>query len=47
MVVVDAIIHGAVSLVNAIAIGKGATLGIDTFVKTRLKTKDGSGVSIK
>tara|TARA_B100001750_G_scaffold230196_1_gene226392 strand:- start:4334 stop:5188 length:855 start_codon:yes stop_codon:yes gene_type:complete len=46
MVVVDAIVHGAVSLVNAIAIGKGATLGIDTFVKTRLKTEDGSGVSI-
>ena len=46
MVVVDAIVHGAVSLVNAIATGKGATLGIDTFVKTRLKTKDGSGISI-
>ena len=46
MVIVDAIVHGAVSLVNAIATGKGATLGIDTFVKTRLKTTDGSGISI-
>ena len=46
MTEVIARVNGAVSLVNAIAICKGATLGIYTFVKTRLKTKDGSGVSI-
>ena len=32
-------VNGAVSVVNAIAIGKGATLGIDTFVETRLKKR--------
>ena len=46
MTVVDATIHGAVSMVNAIATGKGATIGIDTFVKVRLETSDGKGVKI-
>ena len=39
-------VNGAVSIVNAIAIGKGATLGIDTFVETRLKKKQGTGIHI-
>ena len=46
MVVVEAIVHGAVSIVSAIATGNGATLGIDTFVKTRLEVKDGTGIHI-
>ena len=46
MVVVEAIVHGAVSIVSAIATGNGATLGIDTFVKTRLEIKDGTGIHI-
>ena len=46
MVIVEAIVHGAISIVNAIATGNGATLGIDTFVKTRLETKDGTGIHI-
>ena len=39
-------IHGAVSIVSAIATGNGATLGIDTFVKTRMSVEDGYGISI-
>ena len=46
MTTVEALVHGAVSTVNAIATGNGATLGIDTFVKTRLETKDGKGIYI-
>ena len=46
MVIVESKVHGAVSIVNAIATGNGATLGIDTFVKTRLKVKDGRGIHI-
>ena len=39
-------VNGAVSIVNAIATGKGATLGIDTFVETRLIKKRGTGIHI-
>ena len=39
--IVKSEVHGAVSIVNAIATGNGATLGIDTFVKTRLEIKEG------
>jgi len=39
-------VYGAVSLVNAIAIGKGSTLGIDTFVETELIKKEGTGIYI-
>ena len=35
---------GAVSIVNAIAIGKGSTLGIDTFVETTLTKKEGKEI---
>jgi len=46
MTIVDATVHGAVSMVNAIATGKGATIGIDTFVKTRLEVSNGKGIHI-
>ena len=46
MATAEAIVHGAVSMVNAIATGKGATIGIDTYVKTRLDTSNGNGVHI-
>ena len=34
------------SIVNAIATGKGSTLGIDTFVETTLTKKEGKGIHI-
>ena len=46
MTIVEATVNGAISLVNAIATGNGATLGIDTFVKTRLEVKEGTGIYI-
>jgi shikimate kinase len=39
-------VFGAVSIVNAIATGKGATLGIDTFVEIKLVKKQGTGIHI-
>ena len=39
-------VYGAVSIVNAIALKKGSTLGIDTFVETTLTKKEGTGVHI-
>jgi len=39
-------VFGAVSIVNAIATGKGSTLGIDTFVETTLTKKEGKGIHI-
>ena len=46
MTQVVAKVYGAVSIVNAIAIGKGSTLGIDTFVETTLTKKEGKGIHI-
>ena len=46
MTVVEATVHGAISMVNAIATGKGATMGIDTYVKTRLEISNGAGIHI-
>tara|TARA_Y100001960_G_scaffold80433_1_gene85880 strand:- start:826 stop:1680 length:855 start_codon:yes stop_codon:yes gene_type:complete len=46
MIEVVAKVYGAVSIVNAIATGKGSTLGIDTFVETKLTKKEGSGIHI-
>ena len=46
MTKVVAMVYGAVSIVNAIAIGKGATLGIDTFVEATLTKKEGTGIHI-
>jgi shikimate kinase len=39
-------VYGAVSMVNAIATGKGCTVGIDTFVETTLKKSEGNGIHI-
>ena len=44
--IVKSLVHGAVSLVNAIATGNGAAVGIDTFVKTTLEVKEGTGIYI-
>ncbi len=42
-----AIVHGAVSLVNAIANKKGATLGISLKVEATIETKPGKGITIQ
>jgi shikimate kinase len=47
MAKVKATVHGAVSLVNAIANQKGATLGISLQVKAVVETGQGKGISIK
>ena len=41
---VIAIMHGAVSIVNAIATGKGATLGISLGIETTIETEPGRGI---
>ena len=46
MTKVVATVYGAVPIVNAIAIGKGSTLGIDTFVEVTLTKKEGTGIHI-
>ena len=43
---VKATVHGAISLVNAIAIGKGATLGISTKAESIVDVTDGSGIRL-
>ena len=40
MTVVEATVHGAISMVNAIATGKGATIGIDTVSYTHLRAHE-------
>ncbi len=42
-----ATVHGAISLVNAIANQKGATLGIDLKVVAEIETMPGKGIIIK
>lgn len=42
-----ATVHGAVSLVNAIANKKGATLGIELKVEAMVETSSGKGISIQ
>jgi shikimate kinase len=42
-----ATVHGAVSLVNAIANKKGATLGIELKVEATVETSPGKGISIQ
>lgn len=44
---VKATVHGAISLVNAIATGKGATLGISPKVQVIMEVVEGSGIDIK
>ena len=43
----NATVHGAVSLVNAIANHKGATLGIELKVEATVETSPGKGISIQ
>jgi len=43
----QATLHGAISIVNAIATGKGATLGISLKTKAIVKTTSGTGVFIE
>jgi shikimate kinase len=47
MTQVSATIHGAISIVNAIATGKGATLGIAAKVETIVKASDGRGIRLE
>ena len=42
-----AVVHGAVSLVNAIANHKGATLGIELKVEATVETSPGTGINIQ
>lgn len=44
MVQVRASMHGAVSIVNAIATGRGATLGISLGIEATIKTEPGRGI---
>ena len=41
-----AIVHGAATIVNAIALGKGATFGVDLWTKAEVKLTDEPGVII-
>jgi shikimate kinase len=43
----QATLHGAISLVNAIATGKGATLGISLKTKAIVTTSSGNGILIE
>ena len=43
---VKATVHGAISLVSAIATGKGATLGISTKVESTLNVTEGTGITL-
>jgi len=43
---VKATVHGAISLVNAIATGKGATLGISTKAESILDVTSGTGITL-
>ena len=47
MVKAKATVQGAISLVNAIANKKGATLGIDLKVVAEIETNPGKGITIK
>jgi len=46
MAKVKATVHGAISLVNAIAIKKGATLGIALKVEAIVETSSGKGITL-
>jgi len=47
MTKVRATVHGAISIVNAIATGKGATLGINPKVEVVMESSQGSGISLE
>lgn len=42
-----AIVHGAISIVNAIATKKGATVGISLTVEATIETEKGKGITIQ
>lgn len=44
MTIVRANMHGAVSIVNAIATGRGATLGISLGIEATIQTEPGKGI---
>ncbi len=44
MQTIKAVLHGAVSIVNAIATGKGATLGISLNVEANVEATPGTGI---
>lgn len=44
MGIVTASMHGAVSIVNAIATGRGATLGISLGIEATIETESGKGI---
>ncbi len=44
---VRATVHGAISIVNAIATGKGATLGISSKVEATVRSTAGSGIFLE
>jgi shikimate kinase len=47
MSIVKASLHGAISIVNAIATGKGATLGVSLKVETEVEATRGKGIVIE
>ncbi|MFQ5573574.1 MAG: shikimate kinase, partial [Nitrosopumilaceae archaeon] len=47
MTAAKATLHGAISIVNAIAVGKGATLGISLKTEATVKTSQGKGVILE
>ena len=47
MVSVQSSIHSAISIVNAIATGKGATLGISKKIDITIKESPGKGITIE
>ncbi|MBM3895511.1 MAG: shikimate kinase [Thaumarchaeota archaeon] len=47
MSIVKASLHGAISIVNAIATGKGATLGVSLKVETEVEATSGKGIVIE
>jgi len=47
MAVARATIHGAISIVSAIATGKGAALGISKKINVEMETSHGKGVVIE
>ena len=47
MRIVKATVHGAISIVNAIATGKGAALGISKKISVEIETSQGKGITIE
>ncbi len=47
MAAVKATVHGAISIVSAIATGKGATLGIELKTETIINTTSGTGILLE